>query len=106
VLRSKSGGIIGSIGAHEIEFESAKAGMLRRFAVAKELRSRGTGSTMLEQVEAFSKAKGWSHLMFGIDESMERVKQFYFRHGYEEFTENVPQELLDDNDVWYLRKAL
>lgn len=44
--------------------------------------------------------------MFGVDESMERNKKFYFRNGYEEFTKNIPQEILDDKDTWYLRKKL
>ena len=44
--------------------------------------------------------------MFGVDISMERNKWFYNRNGYEEFIENIPQELIDDNDTWYLRKRI
>lgn len=61
---------------------------------------------MLKFVENYSNQKGWKYLMFGVDAGMESSKKFYAKNGYEEFIENIPQEILDDNDAWYLRKEL
>lgn len=104
----KEGGkIVATIAVHEIIYQNKlNVGFLRRFFVEKDHRSKGLGDKMLKFVEDYSVGKKWEYLMFGVDESMERNKQFYGRHGYEEFTEDVPQEILDDNDTWYLRKKL
>ncbi len=106
VAKSKTNEVIASIGVHEIKFQSERVGMLRRFVVSKQTRSNGIGSELLQYVENYSSNKGWKTLMFGIDETMEKAKKFYLRRGYREFSNNVPQELLDDNDTWYLLKEL
>lgn len=98
--------VIATIAVHEILFRSKKVGFLRRFYIEKDFRSKGLGSTILKFVENYSNQKKWKYLMFGVDDSMERNKRFYLRNGYEEFNMDVPQEIIDDNDTWYLKKKI
>lgn len=98
--------IIATIAVHEILFMNKKVGFLRRFYIDKNHRNKGLGSEILKFVEDYAIQKKWRYLMFGVDQSMERNKRFYFRNEYEEFSKNIPQEILDDNDTWYLRKKL
>ena len=102
----KDNKIIATIAVHEILFQGEKVGFLRRFFIDKNYRNKGLGSKMLKFIENYSYEKKWKYLMFGVDISMERNKWFYNRNGYEEFIENIPQELIDDNDTWYLRKRI
>lgn len=110
ILRDPQERIFATIGVHKIFFKEGgkkiSVGFLRRFFVSKQYRSKGIGSALLEFVEKFCKSKNWKYLMFGVDESMEKVKKFYTKYGYEEFSNNIPQEILDDNDAWYFRKKL
>jgi len=98
--------IIATIAVHEILFKKKKVGFLRRFIVNKNYRNKGFGSEMLKFVENYAYQKNWEYLMFGIDKNMEKSKCFYFKNGYKEFYKNIPQEILDDNDAWYLKKKI
>jgi len=102
----KNNKVIATIAVHEILFMGKKVGFLRRFFIEKNYRNKGLGTEILKFIEDYCRQKKWSYLMFGVDKSMERNKNFYFRNGYEEFSKNIPQDLLDDNDTWYLRKKI
>ena len=105
ILR-KDNNIIATIAIHEIQFENEKVGFLRRFFIDKNYRGQGFGSIILKFIENYCKNKTWSYIIFGVCESMERNLSFYMKKGYKEFYNNVPQELLDDNDKYYLRKKI
>ncbi len=106
LLRNKNQKICATIAVHELQYEGEISGFLRRFFIREGLRNKGLGTQLLEYVEALCREKKWKFLVFGVDETMGRNRPFYLRNGYEIFTENIPQYLLDDNDKWYFRKKI
>jgi GNAT superfamily N-acetyltransferase len=102
----EQGKIIATIGIHEVLYKGKGVGFLRRFYIDQKFRNKGLGQKILFFVEEYAKEKGWEYVMFGVDKNMERNKSFHARNRYEEFTEDIPQEILDDTDEWYLRKKM
>jgi GNAT superfamily N-acetyltransferase len=106
VMKDEEDEIIGTIGTHEMLYKKQPVGILRRFCIAEKYRNCGLGSGMLKNVEEFCKEKKWKYLMLGVDIETERVRKFYIEKNYTEFSQAIPQELIDDNDEWYFRKII
>ena len=98
--------ILGIIGIHEIEYRKKAHGILRRFILRPDYRSKRLGEILLNQAESFARERGWEYILFTVCKAMKRSKNFYFRHGYEEFIKFAPQEFIEGNDDWYFRKKI
>ncbi len=98
--------IIATSGVQQIMYKQQSAGFLRRVFVRQDLRNFGLGSALLKTAETFCRQQKFAFLMFGTSTEVKRANTFYRQNGYEKFTDDIPQELLDDNDDWYFRKRL
>jgi N-acetylglutamate synthase-like GNAT family acetyltransferase len=106
IMKNEEDEIIGTIGTHEVMYKKQPVGILRRFCIAKKYRDCGLGLSLLKNVEEFCKEKKWEYLMLGIDIRTKRVKKLYTRNNYTEFSQEIPQELIQNNIECYLRKII
>ena len=101
--------IIASVWTHELEYEWKKSWFLRRLYVDEDYRGYGLWKLLLLQVEEFCRNQWWDYLIFWVDTLVDAkwgVRKFYVKFWYEEFFDNIPQYLIDDNDEWYYRKKM
>ena len=101
--------IIWTVWTHEVEYNWKKVWFLRRLYVDKKYRWYWFWKILLKIVEGYCISNWWEFLIFWVDKRVNDkwwVRNFYLKNWYEEFFDNIPEYLLDDNDDWYYRKKL
>lgn len=67
------------IGVGRVHFNSSKEAQVRYMAVEEDLRGRGVGTILLEELEKTAKRKGADHMVLNARES---AVDFYKKRGY------------------------
>lgn len=98
---NNSGKTIGFIQFKAIElsnsFFSEKYGFIREFWIAKEYRSKGFGTRLLNSCELYFKEKGISQIVLTTD----TAEEFYISKGY-----SVNPNIVAKNDLIVMTKAI
>ena len=109
VVKNEKNDIIGSVWVHKIEYAWKENWFLRRLYIDKNFRWLWLWEKLLQECEKFWNNKWWQYLIFWVDKLVDKtwwLRKFYLKHWYEEFFDDIPQLLLEDNDDWYYRKNL
>lgn len=62
------------------------AGFISDLSVIREKQNTGIGTSMLESIEIYCRAKGLESLSLQVYEDAERTKDFYIKRGYHEIS--------------------
>jgi diamine N-acetyltransferase len=79
---------------------------LQRLYVEIPWQGKGIANQLMETAEHFAKAKSKEWLWLGVWEHNPKGQRYYFKHGYEKFSEHCFMVGNDPQTDWLLKKAM
>lgn len=79
---------------------------LQRIYIDREFKGHGLGSTLVEHALSFGREKGLSEIWLGVWEHNYPAQKFYYKFGFERFSEHSFWMGEDEQCDWLLKRRL